>query len=137
MAGHAGEQVVAAVDQFAVGAELGHLCQHVTNQLFDIALCQQGRHGPHRDRRKASAIQGQPHGGKLRLALLGQFGLRLRGVEGQRGEQLLAGEALGVDGLLELLVGDAFVGGVHIDDHQTFGVLRQYVDAVQLGNGVA
>ena len=33
---------------------------------------------------------------------------------------------------LELLVQDALVGGVHVDEHQAFAILRKNVDAVQL-----
>lgn len=36
-------------------------------------------------------------------------------------------------GPLQALVGDALVGGVHVDQHQAAGVLRQHVDPVQLG----
>ena len=36
-----------------------------------------------------------------------------------------------------LSFGDAFVRGMHIDDDQSFGVLGEHVDTVQLRDGVA
>jgi hypothetical protein len=42
-----------------------------------------------------------------------------------------------VERQLEFLVEDAFVRGVHVDDHQALAVLRQDIDAVQLRQRVA
>jgi hypothetical protein len=47
----------------------------------------------------------------------------------------LAADALCVNLCFELLVHDAFMRGVHIDQHQTLRILSQDVHAMQLCNG--
>ena len=42
-----------------------------------------------------------------------------------------------LDVVAKPFVGDALVGGVHVHQHQALAVFRQYVDALQLGQGVA
>jgi len=70
--------------------------------------------------------------------LLGDVGFALRDVERHRHEEPLAVN----DGFLaargfESFVGDAFVRGVHVDDHEPVRILCQDVDTVQLPNGKA
>ncbi|MNI67801.1 hypothetical protein D3C73_1234540 [compost metagenome] len=59
------------------------------------------------------------------------------GVEHHGHQQVLAGQAAGVQRLLQLFVDDALVGGVHVHQHHATAVLRQDVDAVQLRQGHA
>jgi hypothetical protein len=59
------------------------------------------------------------------------------GVEHRWNQECLGCQLPFVERPLELLVEDAFVRRMHVDDDQPLGVLRQDVDAVQLGKGVA
>ena len=73
-----------------------------------------------------------------RLAvLLGGGDVERLGLEHRRHQQALALHRAGVEVGLQLLHHDALVRGVHVDQHQPGLVLRQDVDAVELGEGVA
>ena len=54
-------------------------------------------------------------------------------MEDDRNQQRLHRNAVGVERGLELFVDDALVRGMHVDDDQAVPVLRQDVDAGQLG----
>ncbi len=53
-----------------------------------------------------------------------------------RHEQRLAHQAAIVIATLQLFVNDTFMGGVHVDDHETVAILRQDIGAGDLSNGI-
>ena len=103
--------------------------------MLDIHVAEQRRQLAHGDAGGAAALDDEAEIAQFVAVRFGE--IRLRGADVQRhGHQ----EALALHFAFEHLrlhafVGDAFMGGMHIDDHQPFGVLRQHVDAVQLGDG--
>src|SRR5690606_13006045 len=52
-------------------------------------------------------------------------------------QQRLGRDAARLERLLHALVIDALVGGMHIDDHQSFGILGEDVDTLELRDGIA
>ncbi len=53
-------------------------------------------------------------------------------MHGLRNQQRLHGDRAVGERVLELLVQNALVRGVHVDDHEAVRVLRQHIDAVDL-----
>jgi hypothetical protein len=115
----------------------GQVAQQRAHQLVHLSARQQRRQAAHGDFARAGggdleAERGQGfglvfHGGQLGRA----------GGKHQRHQQGLRRRRTGVEGGLELFVEDALMRGVHVDQHQPGGVLRQDVDAMQLRDGVA
>ena len=52
-------------------------------------------------------------------------------------QQRLAANALTGTGGLEALIGDALVGGMHVHQHKTRGILREDINTLELGQRVA
>ena len=132
MAGHGGEQLVVGALNHGAGIVLRQLGQHAAGQRHRVRLRQRGRHRAHRQGlgRKSCDLQAQ------RLQRVGSAvgdGNFLRcGGESRRNQQRLAGDG-GVDELgFQTLINNALVRRMHVDDHQTGGVLGEDVDALQL-----
>ena len=118
-------------------AVLAQVGQHVAQQRLDIAVRQQRRHAAQRQRLRAAAGQVEPQRASVAASR--------SAISASRSDTAsVAGTSSGCDAQafavvrgLELLVADALVRGVHVDDDQALGVLGEDVDAVQLRDRVA
>ena len=54
-------------------------------------------------------------------------------VKGHRNQHRLHRHGIFIERIFELLIQDAFVCCMHIDQHQPFAVLCEYIHTVQLG----
>ncbi len=111
--------------------------QHVPHQRFDVHVRQQGRYLAHHQLLGALAIDFETERGKPRLAALGLVGFGARHRHAQGHQQRLRPDTLFLVAALEMLIADALVGGMHIHQHQSVGILRQYIDAFELRQGEA
>ncbi len=132
----ASNSLLGALDH-AAALVLCQLGQHVARELHRVALGQRAGDGAHGQRLGGKRRDFQPKGGQCLAGIFGGGHLGRRG--GKRGgnQERLAGDLPGVELLLEPLVDDAFVGGVHVDHHQALRVFGQDVDALELRDRAA
>jgi hypothetical protein len=69
--------------------------------------------------------------------IFGRCHLGVAGGQYQRHQQGLRRRRAGIEAALQFFVEDALVRGVHVHQHQAGRVLRQDINAVDLGHGVA
>jgi hypothetical protein len=132
VAGHGGQQFVAPPLDHLAGRRLAQFLQQGAQQCAGISAGQQRRHGAHRQfgRPGLADVETEPfeHVGVLE----GGGHLALAHRQHGRDQQPLH-RRFALEQFFQLFVKDAFVCRMHVYQHQTCAVLRQHVDAVQLG----
>ena len=137
VAGHGGEKFVTLAGGDLADAVFAQIGDQGAGEGDRVAGLQQGGNGAHAELVGAKRCNGETQGFERAAMLFDGGDVKRVGGEHGGNQQRLRGDGLLVEGSLQLFVKDAFVGGVHVDDDQAAGILRQDVDAVQLGQGVA
>ena len=128
---HGGKQFIAARFDHGANAQFIEFCEHTVQQAFGCGVCQQAgyaaqRHGALPDHADIEAQRSQRF--SMRFSC-GDF--LFTGANDAGDEQALRRDRL--RGLrFQAFVDDAFVRGMHVNEHEAAYVLGEDVDAVQL-----
>jgi hypothetical protein len=137
VAGHGGQQFVAACFDHAAGGMLGQVLEQRAHQIDGVATGQQRRQRAHGKLARSGGGDGEAERGERCRLIFDRCHLGFAGGEHQRYQQRLRRGRTGIEAVLQAFVEDALVRGVHVHQHQAGGILRQDINAVDLGHGVA
>lgn len=136
VAGHRREELVPARGDDFRGRVFAQLFEKLPQQLRHGGVREQHRHRAHGKLLRAGGRDLEAHAREDLGAFLGG-GHVLRADREHRRDQQSLNRGATVEHGLELLVQDALVRRVHVDEHEPLGVLREDVDAVELAERVA
>ena len=102
-------------------------------QCLGIGLLQQRRHGTDSQRGRRQHGDVEAERGQNGAVFFGGADFHGVGKKGDGDQQRLHLHGVGIERIFQLLVENAFVRSVHVDQHQAPAVLCQHIDAVQLG----
>jgi len=109
-----------------------HLVQHVQRQRSRIGIGEQCRHAAHDQCGRSGGCDVEAEGCSPSRFVLDGRDIQGLGSEVDRHQQRLHRDRAPVECGFELLVHDAFVRGMHVDDDQSAAVFGEDVDAGEL-----
>ncbi|MNJ54157.1 hypothetical protein D3C77_495870 [compost metagenome] len=119
------------------GAVFEQIGQHIGHQPSRLGLLEQRRRLANRQGFGAQALQLEAEFLEPLRVFLGAISLALTHGDGFGHQQRLTTQAFAGHRGFQALVGDAFMGGMHVHQHHALGILRKDVDALELRQRIA
>ena len=137
MASHSCQQRITSLGQQPACAVLVQFGEHFACKADRIAFGEHRGHGAHRERVRGDLVDIESEGQQLIAFEFGGIDLGVVSAKVGGDQKRLRGDGLCVEPVFQPLIDDALMRGMHVDHHQTGGVLREHIDAMQLRDGIA